>query len=134
MDAREIPKGYYIPKNFEEIATEDVKYYGTHYLTPAKYLTPGSYVMIKSLSYFRGVKPIYGFNSRMTSACGKVLKIKKVIKSMGNHSDDLYDIYFEPPTKNFYEKDGWYANCIACYSWNNEMVIPLVKISRNIKI
>ena len=134
MDAREIPKGYYIPKNFEEIATEDVEYYGTHYLTPAKYLTPGSYVMIKSLSCFRGVKPIYGFNRRMTSACGKVLKIKKVIKSMGNHSDDLYDIYFEPPTKNFYEKDGWYANCIACYSWNNEMVIPLVKISRNIKI
>ena len=78
MDAREIPKGYYIPKNFEEIATEDVEYYGTHYLTPVKYLIPGSYVMIKSLSYFRKVEPIYGFGgTRMSGACGKVLKIKK---------------------------------------------------------
>lgn len=134
MDAREIPKGYYIHKNFEEIATEDWNYYGTHYLTPAKYLIPGSYVMVKPLSYFRGREPIYGFADRMTGACGKILKIKKVIKSRGNHSDDLYDIYFEPPTKNFYKKDGWYANCIECYSWNNEMVIPLIKVSRNIKI
>ena len=133
MDARKIPKGYHIPKNFEEIIIKKDGY--EHHITKGKYLTPGSYVVIKPESYFNEVNPFYGFGDEMWYACGYIFKIRNIDK--GYVSDDypkaIQKIYFEKPESMTDAEEIWFSRCVEDWSWNNEMVIPLVN-SRNIKI
>ena len=134
MDARKIPKGYYIPKIFEEIIIEEDGY--NHHVTEGKYLTPGSYAMIKPESYFNEVSPFYGFGDEMWHACECIFKIKDI--DYDYYSPDyprvVKRIFFEKPEGMTADEEEWFSRCIEDWSWNNEMVIPLIKNSRNIKI
>ena len=124
---------------FEEYIVEE-QYHKPHHITKGKYLTPGSYVMIKQQDYFEYQNdPYYGINSKMKKLCGCILRIKKAallkdywrFNDRHNRGAELYDLIFEKPD---YLDQSTFNDIVESYNWNNEMVIPVERTGRNIKI
>ena len=135
-------KNFKVIDKFEEyIVTE--QYHNQHYITKGKYLTPGSYVMIKPHDYFEYQKdPYYGINSKMKKLCGCIFKIKKATslkdywrfnrnRGQDNRNAELYDLIFEKPD---YLSQSTFDDIVGSDNWNSEMVIPVKIVGRNIKI
>ena len=127
---------------FEEYIVNE-QYHNPHHITKGKYLTPGSYVMIKQRDYF-GYQddPYYGINQEMKKLCGCVLKIKtsKLLRDYyrfngndgrDNRDAELYDLTFEKPD---YLNQSTFDDIVNDHSWNSEMVIPVRRVGREIKI
>ena len=127
MDAKKILKGSgYRIKKYETVTETDTF---RHTLVKREYLEIGSYVLIKDESLFHDCNPIYGFNSKMCNACNKVFKIIDIIKD--ERYRNVYELKFEKPEdmlQKFFEKH------VQGYAWNNEMVIPIEKYCRQVRI
>lgn len=127
---------------FEEYIVNE-QYHNPHHITKGKYLTPGSYVMIKQRDYFEyQVDPYYGINQEMKKVCGCIFKIKKATllkdyyrfngdHGRANRDAELYDLIFEKPD---YLNQSTFDDIVDFHNWNSEMVIPVRKMGRNIKI
>lgn len=135
-------KNFKVINKFEEYIVGE-QYHNPHYITKGKYLTPGSYVMIKQRDYFEyQVDPYYGINDEMKKLCGCIFKIKEstLLKDYwrfnGSRSQDireaeLYELIFEKPD---YLSQSTFHNIVEFHNWNSEMVIPVIRTGRNIKI
>lgn len=127
---------------FEEYIVVE-QYHKPHHITKGKYLAPGSYVMIKQQDYFEYQNdPYYGINSKMKKLCGCILRIKKATllkdywrfngdRGQYNRGAELYDLIFEKPD---YLNQSTFNDIVESYNWNSEMVIPVERTGRNIKI
>lgn len=134
-------KNFKVIKFEEYIVTE--RYHKPHHITKGKYLAPGSYVMIKPNDYFEYQNdPYYGINSKMKKLCGCIFKIKKATslknyfrfngnRGQDNRNAELYDLIFEKPD---YLSQSTFDDIVRSYNWNSEMVIPVERVVRNIKI
>jgi hypothetical protein len=115
-------------KKYETVAEETDDAF-RHILVKREYFEIGSYVLIKDEVSFHNHSPIYGFNDKMFKSCNKIFKIIDIIKDI--KYDNVYELVFEKP-ENMLQK--FFEKYVQSYSWNNEMIIPLEKDYRRIRI
>ena len=135
-------KNFKVLDKFEEYIVGEI-HHNPHHITKGIYLTPGSYVMIKQRDYFEyQVDHYYGINNEMKKLCGCILKIKEstLLKDywrfngdngQNNKDAELYDLIFEKPD---YLSQSTFDDIVDFHNWNSEMVLPVRRIGREIKI
>ena len=135
-------KNFKVIDKVEEYIVKE-RFHNPHRITKGKYLTPGSYVMIKQSDYFEyQVDPYYGINAEMKELCGCIFRIKssRLLKryirfngedGQANEEAELYDLTFERPD---YLSQSAFDGAVGCHNWNSEMVLPVRRIGREIKI